>query len=468
VAHWLRDRGFVAYAVRGGLAALADEGHEPTPVPESEPAQPPAERVLAALRSPPFRRYSSGVLISMTGSWVEAAAYGYVVLLLGASATTLGLIGFLNTIPNLLFALPAGMLADRFDRRTLLLVFQSLSLGLAAVLALTWATDTLTVGLLAGLAVVGGTLGTLSFPPFQAMIATTVPSRDLESAVAINSLSLQIARFVGPAIAGFLLAAAGPTWVFGANAASFAVVIATLVTLPRSRPGKRIASEARGAVSALLRYVFGQRSLSAMFGLLLIAGLFAAPPVTFMVPALVRDNLDGGAGTLGAVFAVIGLGSLIGSLALLRLSNRPNKGEPLLFGLFVTGAALAAIGASTNIWLSLVLAFVGGLGGALFVGLSTVVAQAMSSDEIRARVLALWAAAFVGVLPFGALLTSGLTALIGPGGAVFVDGVAVLLGGILVLALRPQVAWLGCAALPESCVAALNPAAVAIEEQTSP
>jgi MFS family permease len=202
--------------------------------------------------------------------------------------------------------------------------------------------------------------------------------------------------------------------------------------------------------------------------LLLIAGLFAAPPVAFMVPALVRDNLDGGAGTLGAVFAVIGLGSLIGSLALLRLSNRPNKGEPLLFGLFVTGAALAAIGASTNTWLSLVLAFVGGLGGALFVGLSTVVAQAMSSDEIRARVLALWAAAFVGVLPFGALLTSGLTALIGPGGAVFVDGVAVLLGGILVLALRPQVAWLGCAALPESCVAALNPAAVALEEQTSP
>src|SRR5262249_12559913 len=168
----------------------------------------------------------------------------------------------------------------------------------------------------------------------------------------------------------------------------------------------------------------------------------------FMVPALVRDNLHGGAGTLGAVLAAVGLGSLLGSVALLRLSTRPNKGEPLLAGLFVTGVALAGIGASTNTWLSLLLALVGGIGGALFVGLSTVVAQAMSSDAIRARVLAIWAAAFVGMLPFGALITAGLTALIGPGGAVFVDGLAVVVGGALVLALRPQVAWLGCAALP--------------------
>jgi MFS family permease len=224
-------------------------------------------------------------------------------------------------------------------------------------------------------------------------------------------------------------------------------------------------AEARGALAEVLRYVFGQRSLGAMMVLLLIAGLFAAPPVTVMVPALVRDNLDGGAGTLGAILAGIGLGSLLGSIALLRLASRPNKGEPLLFGLFVTGAAIAAIGASTNTWLSLVFALVGGFGGALFVGLSTVVAQSMSTDANRARVLALWAAAFVGMLPFGALITAGLTALIGPGGAVFVDGMAVLIGGIVAVALRPQVAWLGCAALPESCVAALNPAAVALEEQ---
>jgi MFS family permease len=198
-------------------------------------------------------------------------------------------------------------------------------------------------------------------------------------------------------------------------------------------------------------------------GLMVVAGLFGTPPVAFMIPAIVRYNLHAGAGTLGAIMATIGLGSLLGSIALLRLSSRPNKGEPLLIGFVVTGAALAGIGASTHAWLSLVLAFAGGFAGVLFVGLSTVVVQAMSTDEIRARALAIWAGAFVGMLPFGALLTGGMAALIGPGGAVFVDGVAVIAGAIAVVALRPEIAWLGCAALPESCMAGLNPAAVALE-----
>ncbi len=468
MAHWLRDRGFEAYAVRGGIAALTGEGLEAEPVPAEEATPTPPARVLAALHSPLFRRYSAGVLLSLIGNWVEAAAYGYVVLLLGGSAATLGLIGFLNTIPNLVFALPAGALADRYDRRKLLLVFQSLNMALAAALAVTWATGTLTVGLLGVLAVLGGILGTLSFAPFQAMLAATVPRRDLESAVAINSLSLQVARFLGPTIAGFLLAVAGPTWVFGVNAASFVAVLGTLALLPASRPVRRAAAKGGGAISEAFRYVFGQRSLAAMMVLMLVAGLFGTPPVAFMIPAIVRYNLHAGAGTLGAIMAAIGLGSLLGSIALLRVSSRPNKGEPLLVGFVVTGAALAGIGASTNTWLSLPLAFVGGLAGVLFVGLSTVVVQAMSSDEVRARALAIWAAAFVGMLPFGALLTAGLTAVIGPGGAVFVDGVAVVVGAIVVVALRPQVAWLGCAALPESCVAGSNPAAVALEGRSAP
>jgi len=468
VAHWLRDRGFEAYAVRGGIAALTGEGLEPEPVPAEAELPAPPTRVLVALRHPLFRRYSTGVLLSLIGNWVEAAAYGYVVLLLGGSAATLGVIGFLNTIPNLVFALPAGALADRYDRRKLLLIFQSLNMVLAAALAVTWATGTLTIGLLAVLAVLGGILGTLSFAPFQAMLAATVPKRDLESAVAINSLSLQVARFVGPAIAGVLLAAAGPTWVFGVNATSFVAVLGTLALLPGSRPVQTAAVRAGGAISEGFRYVFGQRSLAAMIALMLVAGLFGTPPVAFMIPALVRYNLDAGAGTLGAVMAAIGLGSLLGSIALLRLSTRPNKGEPLLVGFVITGAALAGIGASTNASLSLALAFVGGFAGVVFVGLSTVVVQAMSTDEIRARALAIWAAAFVGMLPFGALLTAGLAALIGPGGAVFVDGVAVVVGAIVVVALRPQVAWLGCAALPESCVAGLNPAAVALELDARP
>jgi len=468
VAHWLRDRGFEAYAVQGGVVALSGEEVAPEAVGAAEAVRMQADRIFSALRWSLFRRYSAGVLVSLIGTWVEAAAYGYVVLLLGGSPATLGLIGFLNTIPNLVLALPAGALADRYDRRKLLIVFQSLNMALALVLAVTYATGTLTVGLLGALAVIGGSLGTLSFPAFQAMLAGTVPNRDLESAVAINSLSLQAARFIGPAVAGFLLATAGPTWVFGANAASFVGVLVALALLPASRPAGAVAARVGGAITEAFRYVFGQRSLAAMMVLMVLAGLFAAPPVAFMVPALVEENLDAGAGILGAVLAAIGFGSLAGSIILLRVSRRANKGKPLLAGFFLTGVALVAIGASTSTWLSLALAFVGGLGGVLFVGLSTVVVQSMSTDDMRARVLAIWAAAFVGMLPFGALITAGLAALIGPGGAVLADGAAVVVGGIIVLTLRPQVAWLGCAALPESCVAGLDPAAVAWESEAQP
>jgi MFS family permease/rhodanese-related sulfurtransferase len=466
VAHWLRDRGFEAYAVDGGIAALAEPGI-PVAEPEDEPE--PASRALSALRHPRFRRYSAGVLLSLTGNWIEAAAFGYVVLLLGGSAATLGLIGFLNTIPNLVWGLPAGALADRYDRRTLILVFQGANMLVAVALAILWATDSLTVPLMGAIAVIGGSLGTLSFPAFQGMLAATIPREELESAVAINSLSLQLARFIGPAIAGFLLAQGGPSWVFAVNAASFLFVLVTVAMLPRSRAtAAQMAERLGGAMKEGLRYVFGQRSIASLMILTLLGGVFGTPPVAFMLPGIVRFQLDAGAGTLGALTASIGLGSLFGSLLLLRLSARPNKGEPALVGFFLTALAVAALGVSRSIPLSLGLAVAGGFAGVLFIGLSTVVVQASSTDEMRSRAMAIWAGAFVGLLPFGALITAGLAAWLGSGGAVLVDGLVMLCGGLVVLVTRPELRWLGCAALPQACVAATDPMAVAMEPEKAP
>ncbi len=384
--------------MRGGVAAL-DGSLRSEPEADVGGSPAPQSRALAALRHPRFRTYSTGVLLSLTGNWVEAAAFGYVVLLLGGSAAMLGLIGFLNTIPNLVFGLPAGALADRYDRRKLLLGLQGANMAVAALLAALWATGSLNLFLIGALAVVGGSLGTLSFPAFQGMLASTVPREDLESAVAVNSLSLQVARFVGPAVAGFLLAA-GPAWVFGANAASFVAVLAALALLPASRAAaSESAARVGGAIREALQYVFGQRSLASLMALMLLAGLFGTPPVAFMIPAIVRFQLDSGAGTLGAIMAAVGLGSMLGAAALLALSRRPSKGEPVLAGFLVTALAIAALGVSTSVALSLVLALVGGFSGVVFVGLSTVVVQSMASDAFRARAIAVWAACFVGVLP---------------------------------------------------------------------
>jgi MFS family permease len=461
VAHWLRDRGFDAYAVRGGLAEL-EPGAVPAPIEGPAAVE---RRALSALRHPSFRIYSVGALLSLIGNWIEAAAFGYVVLLLGGSAATLGLIGFLNTIPNLIFGLPAGALADRYDRRKLILGFQGANMGVAILLAVLWQTDALTVPLMGAIAVVGGSLGTLSFPAFQGMLASTVPKEDLESAVAINSMSLQIARFVGPAIAGVLLATGGPTWVFAVNAASFLCVLVAVGMLPAASTIAGAASKLGGAMGEGLRYVLGQRSIASLMTLTLLAGVFGTPPVAFMLPGIVRFQLDAGAGTLGALTAAIGLGSLFGSLALLRLAGRANKGEPVIVGFFLSALAVVGVGLSGSIPLSLGLAIAGGFFGVLFVGLSTVVVQAMASDEMRARAMAIWAAAFVGVLPFGALITAGLAEWLGAGGAVAVDGVLMIVGGAFVLVRRPELGWLGCAALPEACVAATDPMAVALEAE---
>jgi len=468
VAHWLRDRGFEAYAVVGGVGAL----DERVAVVEAGSAdQPRSSRAgtLAALRHKAFRRFATGALLSLTGNWVEAAAFGYVVLLLGGSPATLGLIGFLNTIPNLIWGLPAGVLADRYDRRKLLLVFQGANMGVAVLLAVLWQTDSLTVPLMGAIAVVGGSLGTLSYPAFQGVLASTVPRKDLESAVAVNSLFLQIARFVGPAVAGVLLAQGGPTWVFAVNAASFLGVLVAVALLPGSRAvANGAVTAAGGAMREAVSYVFAQRSLATLMALTVLAGVFGTPPVAFMIPAIARDQLDGGAGTLGALTAAIGFGSVIGSILLVLLAKRPNKGEPVIAGFLVSAVAVAGVGVSKAVGLTVVLAVIGGIGGVVFVGLSTVVMQSVASDDMRARVTAIWAAAFVGLLPLGGLITSGLTALLGPGGAVTVDALVMLVGGVVVMLRRPEVAWLGCAALPEACVAASDPVAVATQRRPEP
>ncbi len=465
MAHWLRDRGYEAYALDGGHAALL--GARPLDADASaHETRDAARSTISALRHRRFRIYSAGVLFSLTGNWVEAAAFGYVVLLLGGSAATLGLIGFLNTIPNLIWGLPAGALADRYDRRKLLLLFQGANALVAVALAVLWATDALTVPLMGALAVIGGSLGTLSFPPFQGMLASTVPEEDLESAVAVNSLSLQVARFIGPAIAGVLLATSGPTAVFVVNAFSFLGVLVAVGMLPGSRVAAA-ASSLGGAMKDGLRYVFGQRSMSSLMILTMLAGVFGTPPIAFMLPGIVKFQLHGGAATLGALTACIGLGSLLGSVAMLFLARRVNKGEPVIAGFFLTAIAISLVGISESVPLSLVLAVIGGFSGVVFIGLSTVVVQTMSSEEMRARAMAIWAGAFVGLLPFGALITTALAAWLGAGGAVTVDALIMLVGGVAVLARRPELGWLGCAALPEACVAATVPSAVALEGRGS-
>jgi len=465
VAYWLRDRGFAAYAVRGGVPAFLDRAPSPAAATGDRERRP--RLALDALRHRRFRRFAAGVLVSQIGSWIEWAAFGYVALLLGGSVAALGLIGFLTTIPNLVLALPAGGVADRFDRRKLVLGLQLATMGLSALLAVLWATGSLTVALMGVAAVVGGSLATLSFPAFHGMLAATVPRADLESAVAINSVLLQAARFVGPAIAGVVLATGGPAWVFALNAVSFLAVVAVVASLPAAPARERRATETLGrSIRSGIDYVRGSRSISSLLALTVLTGLFAVPPIMFMLPAIVRFSLHAGPQTLGALTSVVGLGSLLGAALLLVLSARPNKGEPVIVAYFLTALSVVLVGVSESVALWLALAVIG-LARTVLAGLSTVVVQAVSSDEMRARAISVWVLASAGVVPAGGLVTGVLASWFGVGGAVLIDGLALIAGGALILARRPEVLWLGCTTLPVDCLAGTDPAGVAAAHRKS-
>jgi hypothetical protein len=241
-------------------------------------------------------------------------------------------------------------------------------------------------------------------------------------------------------------------------------VIVAVALLPAS---KAVTAQAREpltrAIRTGLRYVMGSRSITSLLALTMLTGLFAVPPIQFMLPALVRFTLHKGPGTLGALTSVIGLGSLAGAALLLGLSARANKGEPILYAFVLSALALIVVGISKSglLWVALA---VTGLTRTVLSGLSTVTLVAASAQDMRARVLAIWAVASAGVVPIGGLLTAALASWLGVAGAVLFDGAALGLGGLVILTRRPEARWLGCTTLPVACLAGIDPDAVA--EQT--
>jgi hypothetical protein len=237
--------------------------------------------------------------------------------------------------------------------------------------------------------------------------------------------------------------------VFAVNAVSFLGVLIAVFLLPGSGTvAGQVVGKLGGSIREAVTYVFAQRSIASLLLLTALAGVFGTPPDRVHAARARAGPTPRGAGTLGALTASIGLGSLLGSGLLLLLARRANKGEPVLTSFLLTALAVAAVGASHSIELSIALGVLGGFSGVIFVRLSTVVVQSAASGAMRARVSAIWAACFVGLLPLGGLITAALTAELGPGGAVLIDGLAMLVGGAAVIARRPEVAWLGCAALP--------------------
>jgi len=374
---------------------------------------------FASLRYRNYRLWFFGQTVSLIGTWMQSVAQGWLVYELTGSRLALGTISFAGSLPTLFLMLPAGALADRVPKRKLLMLTQTAMMSFAFTLATLAATGVLRVWHIAILATGLGIVNSFDAPARQTLAVDMVDDRrDLMNAIAMNSMVFNLARIVGPAIGGIVLASLGATWCFALNGLSFLAVLIALwrMRLPHLVRAPQTESFAAQIVVGL-RYIRGNASIRTIILLVGISSLFGFSYATLM-PAFAVDVLHVGETGLGTMSAAVGAGALTGSLAVASLAQSRRKGWLLTAGSLIFPSALLSFGNSHSFPLSLVFLMIIGFGWVTQNATSNTLVQAIVPDELRGRVMAAYSLMFFGTAPFGALLAGSLAQAWGPSAAV--------------------------------------------------
>jgi MFS family permease len=392
---------------------------------------PPAgmARLFRALRHRNFRLYIGGQLVSLIGTWLQSVAQSWLVYRLTDSALLLGLAGFAGQAPVFFLAPLGGALADRTDRRRLLLFTQSASAALAAVLGILTLSGHITIAQIFIVAGLLGTVNALDIPTRQSFVVEMVGRQDLPNAIALNSSAVNAARILGPALAGVLVAVVGEGWCFVLNAASFLAVLTGLVLMRIApRPANRAPGSPWSEIRAAWRFVCGAppvRALLLLLGLISLAGM----PYTVLMPIFANRILGGGARSLGILLGASGLGALSAALWLAFRSAARGLGRWVALSAGGLGVSLLLFSLSRHIWLSSLVLYFCGLFMMTQMAASNTLLQLLTPDELRGRIMAFYSMMFMGVAPFGALLAGALAQHMGAPMAVAIGGTAALAGG---------------------------------------
>ncbi len=391
-------------------------------------------QTFSSLSNPNYRRYFSGQAVSLVGTWMQTVAQSWLVLQLTHSGTALGLAVALQTLPVLVLGPYGGVVADRVDKRKLMIGLQSMMGLLALILGVLTLTHVVTLWEVYALAFLLGLNNTFENPARQAFVLEMVGPTELRNAVSLNSVLVNAARAVGPAVAGLIIAAGGTGICFMLNAASFVAVVASLLRLDVSKlapspPARR----AKGQVREGLAYVKRTPELA---GPLLMMALVGCLAYEFQVvlPVVATQTFHGGSAVYGFLTASMGVGAVIGGLYVAARGNTGLRALTAASALFAVVLALAAI--APVLWLELVaLALVGGASvGFLAKGNSTL--QLTASPQMRGRVMALWAVAFLGSTPIGGPIAGWVAETFGGRAGLVLGAVACLVAaglGALVL-----------------------------------
>ena len=392
---------------------------------------------LRAFRHRNFRLYFTGQLVSLIGSWMQSVAQGWLMHRLTDSPFMLGLLAFAQFAPVIPLALPAGAIADRVDKRKLLLITQSLMLVQAVAIATVVTLGTVRPWMVLALAVFYGIVNTFDLPARQSFVIEMTGREDLANGIALNSAAFNAARIIGPAIAGLLVAGVGEAGCFWINAASFLAVIGGLAMI---RTGSRSAAAAGALGSTLrdgVRYAWNTRPIRNLLVLLAVcAGVGFQYNV--LLPVYARTVLHAGAQTYGLLFAAFGLGSLIAAGRMTLKHDRWALRRHLLLGLASAGVGLAGFAWLRSLPWMLLAGGVAGFGLILYVSSTNILIQTVVDDRYRGRVMSLYTLMFVGTSPFGALLAGALAQRFGAPVATSFCAL-VLLGGALWMSRRLRV-----------------------------
>jgi predicted MFS family arabinose efflux permease len=398
-------------------------------------------RVFKAFQYRDFRLMWVGACTSSIGTWMQIVAQSWLVYRLSHSAFLLALDQFLGGIPIFLFSLIGGVIADRVERRKILLSSQYMQMFSATVLTILVATGTVHVWHILCLSFVSGFAQAFGGPAYQALIPTLVEKEDMPNAIALNSIQFNVAVMLGPALAGQALAKLGEKWCFGLNALSFlAPIISLSIITTRFLPVKTtetmLASLKQG-----IRFTRKQPSMEALIVLAFCMTALAMPMRTY-IPVFVKDIFHRGPETFGNLLALMGLGSICGSLGIASAGNFKRKGLVALGALACLGAGIAGFALSKSLPLSeALLVVVGASMMAVFATVNSLV-QLITTNEMRGRVMSVYNFAFRGGMPLGNILSGWLVPLFSAPVVLGVNGLLLMLVALYFVAVQRRLAAL--------------------------
>lgn len=395
-------------------------------------------QAFSALRHRNFRLFWLGQVISFTGTWVQYVGQGWLVLKLTDSPFYLGLVGAIGSLPILLFTLLGGVVADRVEKRLILISTQTLSMLLALVFAILLSTEVIQVWHIIILASLLGIVNAFDIPARQSFQIEMVGKEDLMNAIALNSAAFNAARIIGPASAGLLIGYFGLSTCFYINALSFVPVIFGLIRMTfKEQKKEAMPGSVKENILEGLRFIKNEPKVYTIITLVAIISLLGIPYITLM-PVFARDILKIGPTGLGLLMSSAGVGALIGAVSLAFRPEINKKGLLAASAGIIFSISLVIFSLSRTLWLSLLILFIGGWGMISLMATANSLLQLSVPDNLRGRVMSSFALVFLGISPIGNLIIGWMAHGMGTPLAVTIGGVLCLVTIILLYWRRPE------------------------------